>query len=213
MKKTLLKTHSSTCRLGSTQHILGRVEPRLTVHWNLDVWLRLLSSGALAALAPREHSFNLSFSFFSLHLNFFSSSWVHFTTSFQRGGGIHFSCLMFVFGKKVAGTKQCLLQLCSCGRPSRWLRRESCRAKVFPLLHLPWTRITAFAVGCVGVLLGATAARDRSLVRGCFARWGGRRESPASPAVKHREGRWREVAIARELRGAGDVETLLGGRP
>ena len=85
-----------------------------------------------------------------------------------------------------------LLQLCSCSRPSRWLRRESwhlkciniilstacpllkvslsplsqlqlsfypsfkmqeqekselitCRAKVFPLLHLPWTRITAFA--------------------------------------------------------------------
>ena len=109
MKKTLLKTHSSTCRLGSTQHILGRVEPRLSVHWKLDVWLRLLSSGALAALAPREHSFNLSFSFFSVHLNFLTgSSWVHFTTSFQRSGGIHFSCLMFVFGKKVAGAKQCL---------------------------------------------------------------------------------------------------------
>ena len=109
MKKTLLKTHSSTCRLGSTQHILGRVEPRLTVHWKLDVWLRLLSSGVLAALAHREHSFNLSFSFFSLHLNSLTgSSWVHFTTSFQRSGGIHFSCLMFVFGKKVAGTKQCL---------------------------------------------------------------------------------------------------------
>ena len=109
MKKTLLKTHSSTCRLGSTQHILGRVEPRLTVHWKLDVWLRLLSSGALAALAPREHSFILSFSFFSLHLIFLTgSSWIHFTTSFQRSRGIHFSCLMFVFGKKVAGTKQCL---------------------------------------------------------------------------------------------------------